>query len=82
MGHERTKCTRLGWLHRGVARFLRVSGAWVFFGTRVPVAALLKNLEDEISVTDLVELFPGVTQEQARLVPEHAARGTATAPGL
>ena len=57
----------------------RVSDAWVFLGTRVPVAALFENLEDGISVTDFVELFPGVTQEQARLVLEHAARSTAAA---
>jgi uncharacterized protein (DUF433 family) len=57
----------------------RVSGAWVFLGTRVPVAALFENLENGISVTDFVELFPGVTQEQARLVLEHAARSTAAA---
>ena len=57
----------------------RVSGAWVFRGTRIPVAALFENLEDGISVTDFVELFPGVTQEQARLVLEHAAWSTTAA---
>jgi len=41
---------------------LRVSGAWVFFGTIISVAALFKNLEDGISVADFVGLFPGVTQ--------------------
>ena len=56
----------------------RVSGAWVFRGTRVPVAALFENLEDGLSLTEFVELFPGVTQEQARSVLEHAARSTAT----
>lgn len=51
----------------------RLSGAWMFRGIRVPVAALLENLEDGISLADFVELFPGVTQGQARLVLEHAA---------
>ena len=46
----------------------RVSGAWVFRGTRIPVAALFANLEDGISLAEFVELFPGVTPEQARLV--------------
>ena len=55
----------------------RVSGAWAFLGTRVPVAALFENLEDGISVAEFVELIPGVTQEQARLVLDHAARSTA-----
>lgn len=57
----------------------RVSGAWVFRGTRIPVVALFENLEDGVSLADFVELFPGVTQHQARLVLEHVARSTATA---
>jgi uncharacterized protein (DUF433 family) len=52
----------------------RVGGAWVFRGTRVPVAALFENLEDGVAVGHFVELFPGVTLEQARAVLEHAAR--------
>ena len=58
---------------------LRVSGAWVFRGTRIPVAALFENLEDGVSLAEFVEIFPGATQEQARLVLEHAARSTAAA---
>jgi len=56
---------------------LRVSGAWVFRGTRIPVAALFEDLEDGVSLAEFVDLFPGVTQEQARLVLEHAAQSTA-----
>ena len=51
----------------------RVSGAWVFRGTRVPVTALFQNLEDGAQLAEFVEWFPGVTLEQARLVLEHAA---------
>jgi len=57
----------------------RVSGAWVFRGTRVPVTALFENLEDGAQLTDFVEWFPGVTIEQARKVLEHAARSLETA---
>ena len=57
----------------------RVSGAWVFKGTRIPVAALFENLEDGVSLAEFVELFPGVTERQARLVLEHVARSTAAA---
>ncbi len=56
----------------------RYSGAWVFRGTRVPVAALFENLEDEVSVNQFVELFPGVTLQQVRSVLEHAARSALT----
>ena len=52
----------------------RVSGAWLFRGSRVPVSALFENLEDGVPVGEFVELFPGVTLEQARAVLEHAAR--------
>ena len=52
----------------------RVSGAWVFRGSRVPVAALFQNLEDGVPVGEFVELFPGVSLDQARAVLEHAAR--------
>jgi uncharacterized protein (DUF433 family) len=54
----------------------RVSGAWLFRGTRVPIAALFENLEDDVSIHEFVELFPGVTIEQARAVLEHAARSS------
>lgn len=52
----------------------RVSGAWVFAGTRVPISALFENLEDDASLHEFVEWFPGVTAEQTRAVLEHAAR--------
>jgi uncharacterized protein (DUF433 family) len=56
----------------------RVSGAWVFRGTRVPVAALFENLEDGAQVSQFVEWFTGVSSEQVRAVLEHAARSTLT----
>ncbi len=51
---------------------LKVSGAWVFRGTRVPVSALFENLEDGAQLADFVAWFPGVTLQQARAVLEHA----------
>ncbi len=55
----------------------RVSGAWVFCGTRVPVSALFENLEDGVQITQFVEWFPGVTIEQVRAVLDHAAKSLA-----
>lgn len=52
----------------------RVSGAWVFRGTRIPVTALFENLEDGAQVADFVRWFPGATPEQVRAVLEHAAQ--------
>jgi uncharacterized protein (DUF433 family) len=57
----------------------RVSGAWVFRGTRVPVAALFENLEDGAQVADFVTWFPGVSADQVRMVLDHAARSLETA---
>ncbi len=57
----------------------RMSGAWVFRGSRVPVAALFENLEDGASIGEVVALFPGITLGQARAVLEHAARSSALA---
>jgi uncharacterized protein (DUF433 family) len=55
----------------------RVSEAWVFRDTRVPVAALFENLEDGASIQDFVQWFPGASLEQVRAVLEHAAPGSA-----
>ena len=51
----------------------KVSGAWVFKGTRTPVAIVFENLEDGMTIDEVVEQFP-VTREQVRAVLEFAAR--------
>lgn len=56
----------------------RVSGAWVFHGTRVPIAALLENLEDGAQVSQFAQWFPGVSLEQVRSALEHAAQSSLT----
>ena len=50
----------------------KVSGAWVFKGTRVPVRALFENLEEGASMNDFLKWFPGVTHDQVVAVLEHA----------
>ncbi|NEQ33293.1 MAG: DUF433 domain-containing protein [Leptolyngbya sp. SIO4C5] len=42
----------------------KVSGAWVFKGTRVPVSTLFENLKDGASIDQFLEWFPGVTRSQ------------------
>ena len=49
----------------------KVSGAWVFRGTRVPVAALFENLKDGASVDQFLEWFPGVTRAQVEALFDH-----------
>jgi uncharacterized protein (DUF433 family) len=57
----------------------KVSGAWVFKDTRVPVRALFENLEDGATVNDFLAWFPGVTRAQVEAVLEHAERSLAAA---
>ncbi len=52
----------------------RLSGAWAFRGTRVPVSALFENLESGAALDQFLAWFPGVTRAQAEAVLEHAAR--------
>jgi uncharacterized protein (DUF433 family) len=47
-----------------------VSGTPVFKGTRVPVEALLTNLEAGLSLDEFIENFPTVTRQQAIQVLE------------
>ena len=49
----------------------KVSGAWVFCGTRVPVASLFENLSDGASVDRFLDWFPGVERWQVESVLDH-----------
>ena len=50
----------------------KVSGAWVFKGTRLPVATVIENLED-LSVEEVMEQFD-VTRDQITAVLDFAAQ--------
>ncbi len=57
----------------------KVSGAWVFRGTRLPVATVIENLED-LSIEEVMEQFD-VTREQITEVLEFVAQSLkATTP--
>jgi uncharacterized protein (DUF433 family) len=51
----------------------KMSGAWVFRGTRVPVSALFENLEGGATVEQFVSWFPGVSRGQVDAVLAHPA---------
>lgn len=51
----------------------KVSGAWVFRGTRVPLSALFENLRDGASIDQFLEWFPGVERSQVEAVLDHEA---------
>jgi uncharacterized protein (DUF433 family) len=56
----------------------KVSGAWVFKGTRLPVATVIENLED-LSVDEVMEQFD-VTREQINAVLDFVAQSLRTPP--
>ena len=52
----------------------KVSGAWVFRGTRVPVASLFENLRDGATIDQFLSWFPGVERRQVESVLDHETR--------
>ena len=54
----------------------RLSGAWVFRDTRMPVSAVFENLEAGATVDEIVDWF-SISKEQVIEVLEFAARSLA-----
>lgn len=52
----------------------KLSGAWMFRGTRVPVATLFENLRDGWTVVQFLNWFPGVERWQAERVLDHQSQ--------
>lgn len=51
----------------------KVSGAWVFRDTRMPVKLVFENLEDGMSIDEIIEQYD-VTREQVKAVIDFAAQ--------
>ena len=49
----------------------KLSGAWVFAGTRVPIYSLFENLSSGATVDEFLEWFPGVEKWHVRAVLDH-----------
>jgi uncharacterized protein (DUF433 family) len=52
----------------------KLSGAWVFRGTRVPVSAVFENLEDGLTIDEIVKMFDGLSKDLVVSVLEFAAQ--------
>jgi uncharacterized protein (DUF433 family) len=59
----------------------KVSGAWVFRGTRMPVQTVFENLEAGMSVDEITEVFD-VTPEEVKAVLHFASESLAKAPSF
>lgn len=57
----------------------RLSGAWVFRDTRMPVASIFENLEYGSSIEEIIEQYD-VSREQIQAVIEFAARSLDAPP--
>lgn len=57
----------------------KVSGVWVFRGTRVPVSALFENLRDGATIAEFLEWFPGVDRAQVEAILNYELRTLAIA---
>jgi uncharacterized protein (DUF433 family) len=57
----------------------KVSGAWVFKNTRMPVSVVFQNLEAGATIDEIVEWFD-VTPAQVKSVIEFAARSLEAPP--
>lgn len=57
----------------------KLGGAWVFRGTRVPVAGIFDNLQDS-SLDEVLEDFPSVTRDQIEAALAYIAEQTRQAP--
>jgi uncharacterized protein (DUF433 family) len=69
----------LDWSHCPAVESIpgKVSGAWVFRGTRMPVATVFENLEAGASIEEIIEWFD-LTREQITAVLDFAARSLET----
>ena len=52
----------------------KVSGAWVFKGTRMPVQTVFANFEAGMSLQEITEVFDGARQEEIKAAIEFVVR--------
>lgn len=59
----------------------KVSGVWVFKGTRTPVSIVFENLQDGLTMEELMEQYP-LTREQIAAALEFAAHSLEESPAM
>jgi uncharacterized protein (DUF433 family) len=57
----------------------KMSGVWLFKGTRVPISALFENLKSGATVEEFLEWFEGVERQQVEAVLQHVEASLAAA---
>ena len=59
----------------------KVSGAWLFKGTRTPVSIVFENLQDGMTIDELMEHYP-LTREQINAALAFASSSLETSPAM
>jgi uncharacterized protein (DUF433 family) len=60
----------------------KVSGAWVFKGTRMPVQTVFANLEAGMSLSEITEIFDGLGGEEIKAVLQFVVRSLDKEPAF
>ena len=60
----------------------KVSGAWVLKGTRMPVSAIVENLEAGANIDGIMAWYQRLDRKQVKAVIEFAARSLDPAPAV
>ena len=59
----------------------KVSGAWTFRNSRTPVKVVFENLEDSMTINEIIEQYP-VSREEIRAVLDFAAHSLDEKPSF
>ncbi len=59
----------------------KVSGAWTFRNSRTPVKLIFENLEDGMTIDEIIEQYP-VSREEIKAVLDFAAHSLDQAPSF
>jgi uncharacterized protein (DUF433 family) len=72
---KRRSTMALDWLQCAAVERIpgKVSGAWLFKGSRMPVLVVFENLQDGMTIHEIIEQFP-VSREEIKAVLEFAVR--------
>jgi uncharacterized protein (DUF433 family) len=62
-------------------RSRQVSGAWTFRNSRTPVQQIFENLEDGMTIDEIIEQYP-VSREEIKAVLDFAAHSLDRAPSF
>jgi uncharacterized protein (DUF433 family) len=52
----------------------KLGGAWVFRGTRIPVSVVFENMDDGLTISEIVALYEGLLLENVHAVLDFACR--------